>query len=120
MSRCQSEGKGFADAVFAIWLGLQPPFDSGGRSGGSDGLNPFEEVTMKRLAVMLVFVVAAVQSPVAPATAQQMYGTPGSPSSTMSITGDQLPPPPQKFGGKITTNAAQSKPYWPARVVPPK
>src|SRR5262245_32023624 len=55
-----------------------------------------------------------------PATAQQIYGTPGSPSATMSIAGDQLPPPPQKFGGKITTNAAQSKPYWPARVVPPK
>jgi len=38
----------------------------------------------------------------------------------MSIDGKQLPPPPQKFGGKIERNAAQSKPYWPARVVPPK
>ena len=56
----------------------------------------------------------------APATAQQIYGTPGAPSATMSIPGDQIPPPPQKFGGKIEKNVEQSKPYWPARVVPPK
>ena len=31
-----------------------------------------------------------------------------------------LPPPPQKFSGEIGLNAAQSKPDWPARVVPPK
>src|SRR5438094_7412087 len=52
--------------------------------------------------------------------AQQISGTPGSPSATMSIEGNQLPPPPQKFGGKIEPNAFQSKPYWPSRVVPPK
>jgi arylsulfatase A-like enzyme len=52
--------------------------------------------------------------------APQITGTPGSPSATTTINGDQLPPPPQKFGGKIERNAAQSKPYWPARVVPPK
>jgi arylsulfatase len=46
-------------------------------------------------------------------------GTPGSPSATMTIDGAQLPPPPQTFGGTIERNAAQSKPYWPARVVPP-
>jgi arylsulfatase A-like enzyme len=53
-------------------------------------------------------------------SAQQIYGTPGSPAATMSIEGSQLPPPPQKFGGKIEQNAFRSKPYWPARVVPPK
>jgi len=53
-------------------------------------------------------------------SAQQIYGTPGSPAATMSIDGSQLPPPPQKFGGKIEQNAFQSKPYWPARVVPPE
>ncbi len=53
-------------------------------------------------------------------TAQQVTGTPGSPSATMSIDGHQLPPPPQKFGGRIEANAFQSKPYWPSRVVPPK
>ena len=54
------------------------------------------------------------------ALAEQGGGVPGSPSATTSINGEQLPPPPQKFGGKIERNAAQSKPYWPARVVPPK
>src|SRR5262245_9411336 len=54
------------------------------------------------------------------ATAQQITGTPGSPSATMTIKGDQLPPPPQKFGGVIKETAQKSKPYWPARIVPPK
>jgi arylsulfatase len=56
-----------------------------------------------------------------PATqAQQITGTPGSPGATMTIDGTQLPLPPQKFGGKIEREATQSKPYWPARIVPPK
>src|SRR5215475_8645233 len=54
------------------------------------------------------------------ADAQQTTVTPGSPSATTSIEGNQLPPPPEKFKGKIERNAAQSTPYWPARVVPPK
>ena len=37
-----------------------------------------------------------------------------------ALDGKQLPPPPPKFGGKIERNAAQSKPYWPPRVEPPK
>src|SRR5262249_47221706 len=55
-----------------------------------------------------------------PAVGQQVTGAPGSPSATTTIEGNQLPPPPQKFEGKIERNAAQSRPYWPARVVPPK
>src|ERR1700730_10125381 len=55
-----------------------------------------------------------------PAAAQQITGVPGSPSATTTINGDQLPPPPPKFGGKIKRNAAQSTPYWPPRVEPPK
>jgi arylsulfatase A-like enzyme len=55
-----------------------------------------------------------------PAWAQQITGVPGSPDATTTIDGRYLPPPPQKFGGEINLNAAQSKPYWPARVVPPK
>jgi len=56
-----------------------------------------------------------------PATlAQQVNGTPGSPAATTTIEGSQLPPPPQKFEGKIERDAAQSTPYWPMRVVPPK
>src|SRR5262249_47254270 len=54
-----------------------------------------------------------------PALPQQITGTPGSPSATTTIEGNQLPPPPQKFEGKIERNAAQSTPYWPMRVVPP-
>jgi arylsulfatase len=50
----------------------------------------------------------------------KVTGTPGSPTATLNIPGDQLPPPPQPFGGTIELNAAQSQPYWPMRVVPPK
>ena len=55
-----------------------------------------------------------------PALAQQVTGVPGSPGATTTIDGKQLPPPPPKFGGVIKETAAQSKPYWPPRVVPPK
>ena len=47
-------------------------------------------------------------------------GTPGSPDATVTIDGRNLPGPPQPFHGQIELNADQSKPYWPARVVPPK
>src|SRR6266571_5357593 len=57
---------------------------------------------------------------ITPAAAQQIMGVPGSPSATTTIPGDQLPVPPQKFGGKIEREATKSKPYWPARIVPPK
>jgi arylsulfatase A-like enzyme len=53
------------------------------------------------------------------ASAQQITGTPGSPSATTTIKGDRLPAQPQKFGGKIERAAEESKPYWPARIVPP-
>ncbi len=55
-----------------------------------------------------------------PGLAQQITGQPGSPSATTTIKGGQLPPPPQPFRGKIERNAAQSTPFWPMRVVPPK
>lgn len=54
-----------------------------------------------------------------PALAQQTTGAPGSPDATMTIDGRYLPPPSQPFRGEINLNAAQSKPAWPARVVPP-
>ena len=53
-------------------------------------------------------------------SAQQVTGIPGSPSATTTIDGKQLPPPPPKFGGVIKEDAKDSKPYWPATVVPPK
>src|SRR5271154_7422746 len=55
-----------------------------------------------------------------PAPAQEISGTPGSPSATTTISGEQLPAPPGKFGGVIKENALDSTPYWPPRVVPPK
>ena len=54
------------------------------------------------------------------ARAQQTTGMPGSPDATTTIDGRYLPPPPQKFQGQISLNADQSKPAWPARIVPPK
>jgi arylsulfatase A-like enzyme len=54
------------------------------------------------------------------AMAQQTTGVPGTPNATTTIDGRTLPPPPQKFEGEINLNAAQSKPAWPARVVPPQ
>src|SRR5215813_3026475 len=50
----------------------------------------------------------------------QAAGTPGSPDATTTIPGHQLPPPAPKFGGVINQNEAQSKVWWPPRVVPPK
>src|SRR6201996_2534106 len=70
------------------------------------------------LALLASVPAASISYP--PASAQQITGTPGSPSATTTIPGNQLPPPPQTFEGKIEHNAAQSTPYWPARVVPPK
>ena len=52
--------------------------------------------------------------------AQQMQGVSGSASATKSLDTKTLPPPAPKFGGVINLNAAQSKPWWPPRVVPPK
>ena len=55
-----------------------------------------------------------------PASAQQITGTPGSPSATTTIDGKQLPPPAPKFGGVIKDDALNSTPWWPPSVVPPK
>jgi len=62
----------------------------------------------------------AVSALAAPAAAQQITGTPGSPSATTTLDGKQLPPPPRKFGGVIKEDVKGSKPYWQPTVVPPK
>ncbi len=54
------------------------------------------------------------------AYAQEITGTPGAPDATITIDGSYIPNPAQRFGGNIQLNAAQSTPFWPARVVPPK
>lgn len=54
------------------------------------------------------------------AAAQEINGVPGAPDSTIVIDGLQLPAPAQPFGGVIKELSRNSKPYWPARVVPPR
>jgi arylsulfatase A-like enzyme len=68
----------------------------------------------------LVLAVFSSVSALGSAAAQQVNGVPGSPSATTTIPGEQLPAPPQKFGGKIEREATKSTPYWPSRIVPPK
>jgi arylsulfatase A-like enzyme len=77
---------------------------------------------MKRKAVLgtIWFFILAAMLAAVPAMAQQITGTPGSPSATTTISGKQLPPPDPKFGGVIKNDALQSKPWWAPRVVPPK
>jgi hypothetical protein len=52
----------------------------------------------------------ALASAMSPAQAQGTAGTPGSPSATTTIDGQQLPAPDPKFGGVIKDDALQSTP----------
>ena len=52
--------------------------------------------------------------------AQRVNGVPGSPGTTTTIDGTQLPPPAPEFGGVIKERASESTPWWPPRVVPPQ
>jgi arylsulfatase A-like enzyme len=52
--------------------------------------------------------------------AQQVTGQLGDPSATTTIDGKRVPPPTHPFGGVIKASAADSKPWWPPRIVPPK
>jgi len=77
----------------------------------------------RRLGLLLAMVGAALGYVAATAQqgaskAQPAEPPPGSPGAT--IDGRYLPPPPQPFKGEINLNAVDSKPFWPARVVPPK
>ena len=76
---------------------------------------------ISRSSIRALFLSASVLALTVDATfAQQITGTPGSPSATTTIDGKYLPPPPASFGGTINLNAQQSKPFWPPTVVPPK
>jgi arylsulfatase A-like enzyme len=50
----------------------------------------------------------------------QTTGTPGTPGSTTTISGKQLPAPPQPNGGKEGTLITNSTTWWPSRIVPKK
>src|SRR5271157_1346303 len=68
----------------------------------------------------VVLTAAAACATTGLAQAQEVTGTPGSPSATTTISGKQLPPPDPKFGGEIKEKATESKAWWPPTVVPPK
>jgi arylsulfatase A-like enzyme len=70
---------------------------------------------------MLLSLSVVLGAALSPGTnAQQINGTLGSPSATVTIDGKQLPPPPPKFGGVIKETLEGSKTWWPPRQVPPK
>jgi arylsulfatase len=64
---------------------------------------------------MTILLVAAVAG-----HAQQTTGERCSPSATTTIPGKSLPAEPTEFGGVINLSAKDSKPCWPAQIVPPK
>ena len=72
--------------------------------------------------ILLSGMLAVALMAVAPfARAQiQTTGTPGSPSTTTTIDGNQLPASPPKFDGVIKETLEGSKTWWPPRVVPLK
>ncbi|WP_425530706.1 arylsulfatase [Rhizobium binae] len=73
-----------------------------------------------KVTVRIVALVAALLSSAVLASAQQVTGTPGSPSATTTVDGRYLPNPPASFGGEIGLSAKDSKPYWQPNIVPPK
>jgi len=75
---------------------------------------------LNRHVLLCGMLVAAVLAPAPFAKAQQITGTPGSPSATITLPGNQLPAPPPPFGGIIKETLEGSKVWWPPRIVPPK
>jgi hypothetical protein len=78
-----------------------------------------ESGVMSVMAAVAAFLLSPALA-VAPAAAQVVTGVLGQPSATTTINGNQLPAPEPKFGGVIKENAADSKPWWPPSIVPPK
>jgi arylsulfatase len=79
-----------------------------------------EEHVMKRELLTLTLGLLVGTALTAVASAQETTGVPGAPSATTTIDGNYLPNPPPRFGGEIGLDAKDSKPYWPAQIVPPK
>jgi hypothetical protein len=78
-----------------------------------------ERVVIKRTLARLVVVVTVVQLLPRPSEAQQVTGTPGSPSATTTIDGKYVPTPSPRFGGVINMDVKNSKPYWPPTFLVP-
>ena len=77
-------------------------------------MKPARETFFRGMLAVAVMAAAFAQAQI------QTTGTPGSPGATTTIDGKQLPPPDPKFGGVIKDTAADSKPWWPPTIVPPK
>jgi arylsulfatase A-like enzyme len=75
-------------------------------------------ISVASVVAISLFAAVLVITPVA--AQQQVTGTLGSPDATTTVDSRYLPAPPQKFEGQIDLNRVQSKPAWPARIVPPK
>jgi arylsulfatase A-like enzyme len=78
------------------------------------------EKVRKRYGLLASCIVFTILLTSAAARAQQSTGSPCSPAATETLDSKYLPTPPGAFKGEINLNAADSKPCWPARVVPPK
>jgi arylsulfatase len=75
------------------------------------------------LPALLILIVAAILVfYFVPFTIPGKKGPPklGSPDFTEALESNVLPPLPPKFGGVIKDTYAESKPWWPSTVVPPK
>ena len=72
--------------------------------------------------ILIVLVAAVLTGCFVPITVGQSGGPakPGSPAYGEPVTSKALPPPVPQFGGEIKQTAADSKPWWPPRIVPPK
>jgi arylsulfatase A-like enzyme len=81
-------------------------------------MNARRQKTVPIVTVVAVLIIAGFGA--TRVSGQQINGTPGAPSSTVTLDGKQLPPPPLPFGGEIKQSYKDSKPWWPPRVVPPK
>ena len=81
-------------------------------------MNARRQKTVAALTVLVLLIIAGFGS--TRVSAQQITGVPGSPSATEFPNSKVLPLPASKFGGVIERNAAQSKSWWPPRIVPPK
>jgi arylsulfatase A-like enzyme len=81
-------------------------------------MNARRQITVLTITVVAVLITACFVA--TRVSAQQINGVSGAPSSTVTLDGKQLPPPPMPFGGVIKESAKDSTPWWPPRVVPPK
>jgi arylsulfatase A-like enzyme len=80
---------------------------------------------MSKKAALFALVIAATAAAVfffVPWTINEKKGPPklGSADFAESLDSKILPPVPMKFGGKIGDTYADSKPWWPPTIVPPK